>query len=145
MARKYENEEDIVDLVRSFEDATISREDWKHREHLIVALYYVSHHNAETALDKMRSGLVNLLANGFKVDLAKEMPYHETITAFWIRTLADFHASSNGRSLVAKATEIADTFDKDYPLKFYSRERLFSDEARVRFIEGDLNNSSDES
>jgi len=142
MTRKYETEDDIVDLVSAFEDATISREDWKHREHLIVALYYVSHHDAETALDKMRHGILNLLANGFKVDLTKEMPYHETITVFWIRTLADFHASSNGTSLVAKVVEIAERFDKDYPLRFYSRERLFSDGARAKFIAGDLDNTS---
>jgi hypothetical protein len=29
-------------------------------------------------------------------------------------------------------------FDKDYPLRFYSREFLFSDEARARFLPGDL-------
>jgi len=145
MRRKYETEKDILDLVRSFEDATVSREDWKHREHLIVALYYVSHHDADNALDKMRTGLLNLLANGFKVDLTKEMRYHETITVFWIRTLADFHASSNGNSIVAKVAEIVDKFDKDYLLKFYSRERLFSAEARERFVEGDLNNGSRQS
>jgi hypothetical protein len=138
MTRKYETEKEIIDLVKSFEDATVSREDWKHREHLIVALYYVSHYDTETALDKMRSGLLNLLANGFKVDLTKEMPYHETITVFWIRTLADFHASSNGRSIVAKVAEMVEKFDKDYLLRSYSRERLFSDEARKTFLEGDL-------
>ncbi len=29
-------------------------------------------------------------------------------------------------------------FDKDYPLKFYSRELLFSEEARKNFVECDL-------
>jgi hypothetical protein len=141
MTRRYETEKDIIDLVKSFENATVSREDWRHREHLIVALYYVSHNDVETALDKMRSGILNLLANGFKVDLTKEMPYHETITVFWIHKLADFHEASNGASIVAKVAEIGEKFDKNYPLRFYSRERLFSDEARARFIEADLNNS----
>jgi deoxyadenosine/deoxycytidine kinase len=40
---EYESEEEIISLVRSFEEATIQREDWKHREHLIVALFYVVH------------------------------------------------------------------------------------------------------
>jgi len=142
MTRKYETEKDIINLVKSFEDASIPREDWKHREHLIVALYYVAHHEVDTAIDKMRSGILNLLANGFKIDLTKEMPYHETITVFWTRTLADFHTASNVNSLVAQAAEIADRFNKDYLLKFYSRELLFSDEARARFIKGDLDNGS---
>ena len=138
MKRGYESEEDILTLVRSFEDATIARDDWKHTEHLIVALYYVSHHDILTAAMKMREGIINLLVKGFEVDLSKEMPYHETITLFWIRTVAKFDASKNGASIAEKVSEIIDRFDKDYPLKFYSRELLFSDEARVRFTEPDI-------
>ena len=86
----------------------------------------------------MRSGILNLLEHGFKVDLKKEMPYHETITLFWMRTVAEFNASKNGPSLLEKANEVAYKWDKDYPLKFYSRELLFSDGARANFVEGDL-------
>ena len=136
--KTYESEEDISSLVRAFEDATVTREEWKHREHLIVALYYVSHHDLETALDKMRSGILNLLANGFKVDLTKEMPYHETMTVFWMRTAAEFNASKNGGSLVSKVAEMTELFDKDYPLRFYSGDLLFSAKARAEFVEGDL-------
>lgn len=143
MKRKYETGEDVIALVRSFEDATISRDEWKHPEHLIVALYYVSHYDIETAIEKMRSGILNLLCNCFEVDLTKEMPYHETITVFWIRTVADFHASSNGEPIGEKIAVMVDRFDKDYVLKFYSRERLFSDEARAKFIDGDLNDKSE--
>ena len=140
MKGTYETEKDVLDLVGSFEDATISREDWKHPEHLIVALYYVSHFDVETAIDKMRSGILNLLSNGFKVDLSKEMPYHETITIFWIRAVAKFHAASNGKPLGSKFDEMVAKFDKAYLLTFYSRELIFSDLARARFVEADLKN-----
>lgn len=135
---KYTDEKEVIDLVRSFEDASISRDDWKHREHLIVALYYVSHYDLEIATDKMRSGILNLLANGFEVDLTKEMPYHETMTIFWMRTIAAYNASKNGDSLVSKVAEMTSLFDKDYPLRFYTRELLFSDRARAEFVDGDL-------
>jgi hypothetical protein len=135
---RYNTESEIEKLVRSFEDATIARGDWKHAEHLVVALYYLSHYDLETATEKMRSGIFNLLVNCFKVDLSKEMPYHETLTVFWMRTVAEFNDSKNGASLVAKAIELTATYDKDYPLKFYSREYLFSDEARATLLEGDL-------
>lgn len=138
MIRKFENESEIVDLVRSFETATLSHDDWKHAEHLVVALYYLSHYDLETATVKMRSGILHLLEFGFKVDLKKEMPYHETITRFWMRTVHDFNASKNGTSLLDKANEVVERFDKDHPLRFYSRELLFSDEARAGFVEPDL-------
>lgn len=136
--KKYTTEKEIADLVRSFEDATISRDDWKHAEHMVVALYYLSHHDHETAYAKMRGGIHNLLVKGFGVDLSKEMPYHETITVFWMRTVASFMASSNGSSMTEKAAELVERFDKDYALRFYTRELLFSDEARARFVEPDI-------
>ena len=137
MKREYKTEEDVLSLVRSFEDATVSRDDWKHAEHLVVALYYVSHYDIVTAALKMRGGILNLLEKGFGLDLAKEMPYHETITIFWIRTIAKYNATKNGASVAEKIEEMVRRFDKDYPLKFYSRELLFSDEARALFTEPD--------
>jgi hypothetical protein len=133
----YKNENEILTVVRGFENGTISRADWRHAEHLTVALYYVFHHDYETALVKMRGGIFNLL-KAFAVDLTKEMPYHETLTVFWLRTVEDFAKSRSGESLVNVRNEIIEKFDKDYPMKFYSREFLFSDEARAEFVQGDL-------
>lgn len=134
---EYKTHADIEALVEAFETGTVSRDAWKHAEHLIVALYYVERHDLETATAKMRDGIFNLL-KAFEVDLTKEMPYHETMTVFWMRTVADFNASKNGTSTVEKVREMVAVFDKEYPMRFYSRELLFSDEAKVRFVDGDL-------
>ncbi|MEP6703670.1 MAG: hypothetical protein ABJB34_02580 [Acidobacteriota bacterium] len=138
METKYKHESDVLDLVRSFEEASIPRDDWKHAEHLVVALYYVTHHDLETAYGKMRTGILNLLENGFKLDLKTEMPYHETITLFWMGVVAKYNAGKCGASLLEKANEVGDKWDKDYPLQFYSRELLFSEEARATFVTADL-------
>ena len=134
----YNDIADILKVVDSFENATIEREAWGHAEHMIVALHYLSNHDPATAKTKMRDGIMNLLTNGFGIDLTKEMPYHETITIFWIRTVEDFMASKNGASTVEIANEMIAKFDKDHPLKFYSRELLFSDAARAEFVKADL-------
>ncbi len=134
---RYKDENEIAEVVRGFENTTIGRDAWKHPEHLTVALHYVSLHDIGTATTKMRDGIFKLLG-AFGVDLAKEMPYHETLTVFWMRTVADFNASKNGASLLDKANELVANYDKDYPLRFYSREFLFSDEARTKFVDGDL-------
>ena len=138
MKEKYKHESEVIELVRSFEDATVSRDVWKHAEHLVVALYYLTLHDLDTAYAKMKSGILNLLVKGFDVDLTKEMPYHETVTLFWMRVVAEYNAAKNGASLLEKANDVAYKWDKDYPLKFYSRELLFSDEARARFVEPDI-------
>lgn len=134
---RYKDEKEIAEVVRGFEDATISRDVWKHAEHLTVALHYLTIYDMETATAKMRDGIFKLL-RAFGVDLAKEMPYHETLTVFWMRTVASFNESKNGASMLDKTNELVARFDKDYPSKFYSHEYLFSDEARARFVEGDL-------
>jgi len=135
---KYKSEKEIVDLVRKFESATIARDEWRHAEHLTVALYYLASHDVDTATAKMRDGIFNLLEKAFAVDLTKEMPYHETLTIFWMRTLDAYSKNSNGSSLTEMANDVVEKYDKDYPLKFYSREFLFSDAARAHFLEGDL-------
>lgn len=137
MTSKYSNEEDIVALISKFESGTIERSEWRHAEHLVAALYYLTWLDFEAATKKMREGIFNLL-KAFKVDLTKEMPYHETLTVFWMRTVAEFNESRNGATLVEKANELVSLFDKDYPLRFYSREFLFSNGARARYVEPDL-------
>lgn len=135
--KKYETEKEILDVVRGFETGTISRTDWNHAGHLTVALYYLTHHDFDAAYAKMRDGIFNLL-KAFEIDLSKEMPYHETLTVFWLKTVGDFRKTKNGCSIIKICNELTEKFDKDFPLKFYTRERLFSDEARAKFITGDL-------
>lgn len=134
---KYKTEKEILELVRKFEDGTVSRKDWGHPEHLIVAFYYCSNNEFETALNKMRGGIFNLL-RAFEVDLSKEMPYHETLTVFWMRTVNNFICSKKDKSVVEICHEIIEKFDKNYPLNFYTREFLFSDNARKRYLEPNI-------
>ena len=135
--KRFQNESQIHELLDLFETATISRDRWKHAEHLTVALCYASEMDVDAAVERMRLGIFKLL-DAFGVDLTMEMPYHETLTVFWMRAVAEFNASNSRTSLLDKANDLVATYDKDYPLRFYSREYLFSDEARAKFIEGDL-------
>ncbi len=135
--RKYKNENEICELVERFENCTVSRDEWKHAEHLVVALYYVEKHGLDEAIDKMRSGIFRLL-DSFGVDLEKEMPYHETLTVFWMRTVFAYCLMRPDESLSEKASGLIASYDKDHPLRFYSNARLFSNEARSIYIEPDI-------
>ncbi len=85
----------------------------------------------------MRDGIFNLL-RCFEIDLTEEMPYHETLTVFWMRTIEDFKNSREPHSLPDICRQAVEQYDKNYPLLFYSRERLFSNQARKSFVEADL-------
>ena len=136
---KYKTEKEIFGLVSRFEAGTISRDEWKHAEHLVVALYYLcSSSGLSDAYCKMRSGILNYL-RAIGVDFKKEMPYHETITLFWMRMVLKFKESKNGYSIVDLTNELVEACgDKDLLFKYYSRELLFSDRARAEFVEPDL-------
>ncbi len=136
----YTSEQEIITLVHEFENCTISREKWKHAEHLTVAFYYAKNSlSLLEATDKMRKGIFNLLKS-FGVDLLKEMPYHETLTIFWMRIIYNFVHFRNNASFVEVCNKLIEELDKDLPLKFYSCELLFSDQARAEFVEPDLRN-----
>jgi hypothetical protein len=134
---RFANEEEMQRVIEDFEDATINRDSWKHAEHLTVALHYLQLYDIETATAKMRTGIFNLL-EAFGVDLKREMPYHETLTIFWMRAVAEFDATRGEDPLLTKANDLVLAYDKDHPLKFYSRELLFSDQARGAWVEPDL-------
>ena len=135
---RFKTEDEINTLVSGFEEASIPRDKWKHAEHLTVALVYLITFDKETALTKMRDGIHALLTKGFGVDLSVEMPYHETLTVFWINTIAEFTKKNSELSLIEKANDLINKYDKDHPLLFYSRELLFSDKARSVWVEPDL-------
>jgi len=97
----------------------------------------VSTNDFETALIKMRNGIFNLL-RAFEVDLTKEMPYHETLTVFWMQTVYNFINGKSNYTIVEIINEIIVKFDKNYPARFYSHKVLFSDKARERYIPGDI-------
>jgi hypothetical protein len=140
---KYKTEDELRKVVRSFEDRTISREEWGHPEHLIVAYFYSKGNSLETAYSLMKKGIFRLLTE-FGIDLKNEMPYHETMTVFWITAVHHFASARESEDDFVTCSALVDTFGKDSPLKYYSRDLLLSDTARAGFVEPDLDVPSDD-
>lgn len=136
----YKTDYEIESLIERFENCSVSAKEWTHAAHLTAALWYcLREPDLETATEKMREGI-------FKLNAAHGTPntptrgYHETLTVFWMRTVADFLVKIKDRvSLTETANELVKTCcDSGLPLKFYSRAALFSPEARAKYIEPDL-------
>jgi hypothetical protein len=66
--------------------------------------------------------------------------YHETITQVSIRAVRAALARSEGRTLVERVNALLEAPEgqRDWPLRFYSRELLFSPEARLGWVEPEL-------
>ena len=123
-----------VELTRALERGEIANENFHHASHLHVAWVYLSESSsAEDAADKMRKTLQQFAASAGKLE-----KYHETITLFWINWLARVRRVSSGKTLEQLVHANPRLLKKDFPLDYYSRERLFGDEARSSWIEPDL-------
>ncbi|MDQ4120352.1 MAG: hypothetical protein M3209_02780 [Acidobacteriota bacterium] len=136
----YKTDNEVKKLIESFENCTVSAKEWTHAAHLTAALWYcLNEPNLETATGKMRDGI-------FKLNAAHGVPntptrgYHETLTIFWMRAVSDFLGNIEDKgSLAELANRVVEAYsDSGLPLKFYSRDRLFSPEARAKYIEPDL-------
>lgn len=131
--------EEILGLVRRFEDCTLPREEWTHAAHLTVALWHLLQFDWPEAVARVRAGIKRYNA----VHGILSTPtggYHETLTLFWLRAVrAYLEAERNeARPLVRLANELAATHDKALPFTHYTRARLFSPEARAGWVEPDL-------
>jgi hypothetical protein len=136
---KFRTTEEILALVRGFEDCTLPREEWTHAAHLTVALWYLLQYDWPEAAGCVRRGIKRYNA-AHGVATTPTSGYHETLTLFWLRCVRSFLEGerNEGRSLVSLANELAASADKNLPLAHYTRERLFSREARNAWVEPDL-------
>ncbi|MGE3819165.1 MAG: hypothetical protein AB7I30_06990 [Isosphaeraceae bacterium] len=125
---------EIETFVRSFEDLSLPRNQWTHAGHLTVALWYLSKHTRAEATGLIRDGIIGYNRHGGKLN-----GYHETVTLAWIevidRFLAERDRSRPISELVAALLEAVG--GRDYLLRHYSRETLFSDLARARWVPPD--------
>ena len=135
----YRAHKEVLDLVREFEACTLPGERWTHAAHLTVALWYLLQHDWHEAVMHMRDAIKGY-NEACGIVTTRQKGYHETLTLFWLRVVRAFLGQdlNEGRSLVSLSNELIATAEKNLPLKFYTRELLFSWEARAEWVEPDL-------
>jgi hypothetical protein len=138
MKNTYKTATEIKAVVLGFESCGTGKDDFKHREHLTVAVSYLSASTQKQAADKMRVGLLRFLAHH---GVGSEK-YNETLTMFWIamvrQRLAEIGPDS---SLVEKCNRVIEALGNPaLAFDYFSKELLWSDEARKACLKPDLKN-----
>ena len=132
----YDSDEEIRALVEGFESCSLPPDDFDHRAHLAVAAWYLCSMTDRQATSRMRSNLLSYIAH-HEVDPKK---YNETITQFWVKRLRaalnETDASRTSAERVNEAIERAGS--SQLVFEYYSRERVFSEEARSGWVEPDI-------
>ena len=129
----YKTDDEIHALVSAFEACSFHPSEFRHYQHLTVALWYVWHLSPDEASAKMTKGIRRL------AETYGKMGYHETITLFWLRIVANFVAEHRvHKSLSDTANALIDRNDKDLIGQFYSAELLATVKAKAEWVEPDL-------
>ena len=119
---------------------SLPREDWTHEAHLAATTYLLTR-RPDVDLDTQLPGIIrryNESAGGVNSD---SEGYHETITRVFLHGVRLFLAEAELDSPLHELVNellLSPMGRRDWPLRFYSRERLFSVEARGHFVPPDI-------
>ena len=105
------SEREVENVVRAFEACETGADDFKHKDHLVVAVWYVHNLGREEALERMRTGLIRFLTH-YEGNTQK---YSEEITRFWIERVDQrLNELGSEMSLVEKCNVIVESADFIY-------------------------------
>ena len=118
---------------------TLPKVEWTHRAHLLAALWLMRE-RPDLELRRDLPGIIWRYNEASGTTNTDSAGYHETITQFYLLALARARARlPAGLPLHAEANRLLDSrfAAPDFPLDYWSRERLFSVEARRVWVPPD--------
>ena len=117
---------------------TLPRPEWTHEAHLASCLWLLTERH-DVYPERDLPAIIrayNESVGGVNDDT---QGYHETLTQLYIRGVRLFLATCAEAALAERVNALlaCELAPRDWPLKFYTRERLFSVEARRAWVEPD--------
>jgi len=120
-------------------DHSLPKTEWTHEAHLAACLWIIAERPDIDADAGMRAIIssYNVAVGGVNDD---QGGYHDTITRCFVIIVRDWLSRSTEAGLVARVNGLllAPEGKRDGPLRFYTRDRLFSVEARRSFVPPDI-------
>ena len=138
--RLFTSDADVAHVGEGLLSRDLPRAEWTHEAHLAATTYLLLRH-PEIDLDAELPGLIrryNESVGGVNSDTEG---YHETITRVFLHGVRLFLAEADTSEPVHELVNellLSPMGRRDWPFRFYSRERLFSVEARRHFATPDL-------
>ncbi len=137
--RLFERDDEIRALGTGLLACALPREAWTHEAHLGACLWLLTE-RPDIDIDAEIGTIIrrfNTSVGGVNDDT---QGYHDSITRAYVAGVRLFLAETGETGLAARvnAMLLSDVGRRDWPLRFYSRELLFSVPARRGFVEPDL-------
>lgn len=130
---------EIHSLIERFEKKELPKLEWTHEAHLVVAIWYCSYYDFAEAMNLVR---LNIKSHNESVGTpnTKHEGYHESISMFWMIIAKVYLKKNIDISLELNCNHFINSKwgGSNVPLKYYSKDLLFSVKARLEWIEPDL-------
>lgn len=139
MTKFFSSDDEVGRIAASLSDLTLPKAQWTHAAHFAAALWLLRHH--EPPIARRMPELIrayNLATGAANTDTSG---YHETIT---LASLGAARSVLDGRPPVEPLHEVLDLLmasplgDPRWLLDHWTKDRLFSTEARRRWLDPDL-------
>ena len=138
--RLFHDDAEIVRIGKGLLARTLPRPDWTHEAHLAATTYLLTR-RPDIDIDKELPGIIRAYNESVGGVNSDSEGYHETITRLFLHGVRLFLAETDGHEplheLVIELL-LSPMGRRDWPLRFYSPERLFSVEARRKFVPPDI-------
>lgn len=132
------SEKYIEEFILRFEACHLPKEEWTHDAHLVVGIVYVMNYEFDLAMARARK---NITAHNSAVGTinSDSSGYHESITRFWLEIIKRELRTGHFNSIEEAVHHFlnSSSADKDLPIDYYSKEVLFTPEARKNWVSPD--------
>lgn len=138
--RLFTTDAEIEHLGEGLLACTATREEWTHEAHL-AATTYLELKRPDIDLDAELSGIIRRFNESVGGVNSDTEGYHETITRVFLHGVRLFLAEADRTTSLHELVNellVSPMGRRDWPLRFFSRERLFSVEARRTFVAPDV-------
>jgi hypothetical protein len=138
--RLFTTDAEIEHLGEGLLACTATREEWTHEAHLAATTYLLLC-RPDIDLDVELPGIIRRFNESVGGVNSDTEGYHETITRCFLDGVRLFLKEADGGVPLHESVNellLSPMGRRDWPLRFYSRERLFSVEARLMHVAPDL-------
>lgn len=137
--RLFTTDAEIAHLGEGLLACSLTRPEWTHEAHLAACLYLLAE-RPDVDVDARIAGLISRFNESVGGVNDDNGGYHDTITRAYVAGVRLFlrGCAEAGLTERVNALLLSPMGTREWPLRFYSRELLFSVPARRRFVEPDL-------
>ena len=138
--RLFHDDDEIVHIGEGLIARTLPRPEWTHEAHLAATTYLLTR-RPDIDVDLALPSFIRAYNESVGGVNSDSEGYHETITRVFLHGVRLFLAEADPREPLHELVNellLSPRGRRDWPLRFYSPQRLFSVEARRKFIPPDI-------